>query len=44
MDNPSAKQLEETDAIIKHLRTKRRLTKSHQAVMAEIEKILESTL
>jgi len=41
-DNPSPKQLEETAIILKHLRTKRRLTKSHLAVMAEIEKILGS--
>jgi len=39
-DNPSPKQLEETVIILKHLRAKRKLTKSHLAVMAEIEKIL----
>lgn len=39
-DNPSTKQLEETSIILKHLRDCRRLSKSHLAVMAEIEKIL----
>jgi guanosine-3',5'-bis(diphosphate) 3'-pyrophosphohydrolase len=42
MDNPSAKQLNETREILEHLRKRRRLTKSHLAVMAEIEKILIS--
>ena len=39
-DNPSPKQLEDTSIILKHLRDRRRLSKSHLAVMAEIEKIL----
>lgn len=39
-DNPSPKQLDETSSILKHLRAKRRLTKSHLSVISEIEKIL----
>lgn len=42
-DNPSSKQLGETAVILKHLRAKRKLTKSHLAVMAEIEKILDES-
>jgi guanosine-3',5'-bis(diphosphate) 3'-pyrophosphohydrolase len=42
LDNPSAKQLNETRKILEHLRKRRRLTKSHLAVMAEIEKILDN--
>jgi guanosine-3',5'-bis(diphosphate) 3'-pyrophosphohydrolase len=40
MDNPSLKQVEDTPLIIKHLRATRKLTKSHKAVIAEINKIL----
>jgi hypothetical protein len=41
MDNPSAKQVSETHEILEHLKERRQLTKSHLAVIAEIEKILD---
>lgn len=40
LDHPSAKQVSETREILEHLRKRRRLTKSHLAVMSEIEKVL----
>lgn len=42
LDNPSTKQIEDTRVILAYLRTKRRLTSSHKAVIAEIQKILNS--
>lgn len=45
MDNPSPSMLRDTPLIIAHLRRHRRLTKSHRAVIAEIERVIaERTL
>lgn len=40
MDNPSPSMLRDTPLILAHLKKHRRLTKSHLAVIAEIEKLL----
>jgi len=40
MDNPSASMLMDTPLILAHLKKQRRLTKSHQAVITEIERVI----
>lgn len=40
MDNPSASMLRDTPLILAHLKKHRRLTKSHRAVIAEIERVI----
>jgi (p)ppGpp synthase/HD superfamily hydrolase len=40
MDHPSEKQLKETVEILTHLKKSRKLSKSHQAVIAQIEALL----
>jgi guanosine-3',5'-bis(diphosphate) 3'-pyrophosphohydrolase len=40
MDNPSEKQIIETQEILSYLKKNRKLSKSHKAVIAEIENIL----
>jgi guanosine-3',5'-bis(diphosphate) 3'-pyrophosphohydrolase len=43
MDNPSVKQIAETKEIITHLKKNRKLSKSHKAVIVEIENVLGGT-
>jgi len=40
MDNPSASMLRDTPLILNHLKKNRKLTKSHLAVITEIERII----
>jgi (p)ppGpp synthase/HD superfamily hydrolase len=40
MDNPSASMLRDTPLILAHLKKHRKLTKSHRAVITEIERVI----